>query len=105
MNAIARSSETWSTNFFVVDGLLEARTHAERASILLRLSDAVIAAKVEHLQDACRETGFQAGVDFLSLRLAQHCATRTETGEMPKAIVEQLEYWRNGMVAIAGAWP
>ena len=105
MNAIARPSETWSPKFVVVDGLLEARTHAQRASILLRLSDAVIAAKVEQLQDACRETGFQAGVDFLSLRLAQHCATRTKTGEMPKALVEQLEYWRNGMVAIAGVRP
>lgn len=105
MSAVARLQAAWNSNFFVVDGLLEADSNARRAGILLRLSDAVVAAKAEQLGDACREVGFPDGASYIAVRLAIQSATRTPTGELPPELVNQVELWRRGLAAIAGAHP
>jgi hypothetical protein len=86
MNAIARISPVESGNFFVVDQILEARSHAPRAAVLLRLSDALIAAKCVQLQAACLEVGFHDGAHYLEVRHAAHCGTRSKQGALPRLI-------------------
>lgn len=101
MTALARSRSAWSGNFFFVDQLHEATTDAERAGILLRLPDALVAAEVEQLQAACVEGGFPLGRDYLAIRHSQQSAVRDRQGNLPDQVAEQLEYWRRGMVAIS----
>lgn len=101
MSAVARLQTAWSANFFVVDQIIEARTHAVRAGILIRLPDAVIAARAEQLQDGCTEAGFSIGSDYVAIRLAHQNAQRDRRGNLPGHITDQLEYWRRGMVAIS----
>ncbi|MBJ3783389.1 hypothetical protein [Devosia sediminis] len=105
LGATSERQPAWSGNFFVVDQLLEAENNAVRAGLLLRLPDAVVASKVVQMQAACREVGFELGSDFLDVRLAHQSAMRDRQGNLPSPIVEQLEYWRRGMVAIAEARP
>lgn len=87
--------------FFVVEQLLEAPDNGVRAGILLRLPDAVVAAKAKQLQMACEQAGFTLGSDYVAVRHAHQSAQRDARGNLPAQIVDQLEYWRNGMVAIS----
>ena len=106
MSAVARLQSAWSSTFFVVDQLIEAPSDAVRAGILLRLPDAVIAAKAEQLQDGCADAGFKLGSEYVSIRLAHQSAMRDARGNLPAEVTCQLEIWRNGMVAISeGAAP
>ena len=92
-------------NFVVVDEITEARDHARRAAILLRLSDVILNDKAGVIFDACNDCGFADGASYISVRLAAQSATRSPTGEIPAALVEQVEYWRRGMLAVAGVHP
>jgi hypothetical protein len=87
--------------FFVVEQLLEAPDNGVRAGILLRLPDAVIAAKARQLQEACKQVGFDQGSDYVDVRHAHQSAQRDARGNLPSQVIDQLEYWRNGMVAIS----
>lgn len=101
MSAVARLQSAWSSTFFVVEQLVEAPSHAVRAGVLLRLPDAVIAAKAEQLQDGCLQAGFPPGSDYVAIRLAHQSARRDARGNLPAQVTDQLEYWRRGMVAIS----
>lgn len=90
------------TNFVVVDEILAARDHARRASVLLRLSDAVLGEKAAVISDACTEVGFAEGASYVAIRLAVQCATRSPSGELPPSLVDQVEYWRQGMLFLKG---
>lgn len=87
--------------FFVAEQLLDAPDNAVRAGILLRLPDAVIAAKAKHLQAACKEAGFLLGSEYVAIRHGYQSAQRDPRGNLPAHVTEQLEYWRSGMVALS----
>lgn len=82
--------------------LVEADGAAARAALVLRISDATIVDSFDELKSACEEVGFDAGVNYLALRLAALCATREPDGSLGAIHVEQLELWRRGLVALAG---
>ena len=87
--------------FFVVEQILEAPDNSVRAGILLRLPDALIAGKSKQLQMACEEVGFNLGSDYVAIRHAHQSAQRDARGNLPAGVIDQLEYWRHGMVAIS----
>ncbi|MEO8684924.1 MAG: hypothetical protein ABI414_08805 [Devosia sp.] len=91
-----------SSNFYLVDRIAVAANQAERAALLLAAPDDVVLAKAGALSEVCIEAGFQDGLNFINVRVATLCAKRLPSGELPDALRDQVEYWRNGLAAIAG---
>lgn len=83
--------------------VFEARDHARRAEIVLRMPDAVLLADGEAIASACNSTGFKAGADFVGFRLLALHAPRQPDGELPEAHRRCLALWRNGFTALAGS--
>lgn len=77
--------------FPVVGHLLAAGSDAERAGILLRLSDAVLLAYPMPIAEACAARGFVDGQLFAALRAALLCRTRDAHGLLPERSVAELE--------------
>lgn len=76
-----------------------ASSNRRRAEIVLRAPDAVLLAHGEAMAGACRQTGFDAGAQFIAYRLEALHATRRADGALPAGIGELLALWRNGLVA------
>lgn len=86
----------------VITQLEAAPTDAERAQLLLRLTDDLVLRYGDELQHTCRREKFGAGVHYLQLRTTALHAVRTRAGELPAAAAMPLELWRRGLVAVAG---
>lgn len=93
MNADAR--------FHVVNQLLRAGGNAERARIVLRLSDQLVLAQSMAISEACQACGFFEGACFIALRGALLCATRDEHGLLPAQPAAELEGLRNRLSHLA----
>jgi hypothetical protein len=80
----------------------EAEGPAEKARYLLRLSDDLVLRYLGALQRACFDAGFAIGANYLDCRVAALQAVRDREGRLPEHIVQTLEIWRAGLVAVAG---
>jgi hypothetical protein len=92
------------TAFPVAQQIIDAHSHAERAAIVLRLSDDLIHEQFDELKRACLGENFSAGAHYLSLRLAAQLAVRDAAGQLPMPATAELELWRRGLVAMARVW-
>lgn len=88
-------------HFPVVGQLLAAGSDAERAEILLKLSDAVLLAYPMPIAEACAAKGFLDGQLFAALRAALLCHTRDAHGLLPERSVAELEGLRVRLSNIA----
>lgn len=95
------STAARDTKFFVAEQLLDAPDDAVRAGILLRVPDAVIAAKAKHLKAACKEACFELGSNYVDVRLAHQSANRDRLGNLPAAAGQELDRWRSYMVVVS----
>jgi len=87
--------------FPVVGQILAAGSDAERAGILLQLSDAVLLAYPMPIAEACAARGFVDGQLFAALRAALLCRTRDAHGLLPERAVAELEGLRVALSNIA----
>lgn len=87
--------------FPVANRLIEAGSHAERAAILLQLSDAALLARPEELAAACSMVGFPDGHLFVATRTALLCHTRDAHGLLPEREAAELEQLRLGLSHLA----
>lgn len=81
--------------------LLNAEDDKARCRIVLQLPDALVVSHGLHMERACREAGFALGTQFLAVRQAALSARRDTNGALPKALSEQLAFWRQFMAAQA----
>lgn len=81
--------------------LLNAESHAARAAMLVRLSDALVVTHGPVLEQACRGAGFATGAQFLQVRLAALLSRRDAAGALPVAPAGQLGFWTDFMTALA----
>lgn len=88
--------------FPVVNQIKQAPSQATRATLLLRIPDALVLAKCIELVEACRETGFSIGVHYLNHRLAALSSTRQSDGSLPERLARPMEIWQRGLIAVAG---
>ena len=88
--------------FPIADQVRCAASAAERAALLLRLSDEVILSGGPDLLAACRDCLFAVGEMYLMVRMAALCATRDASGELPEKLAAQLDRYRNMMVYAVG---
>jgi len=88
--------------FWITRQILRADDDAQRAGILLRIPDLVIAGRDKELIEACQACQFADGAAYVTVRAAVVSATRDETGQLPAEHADRLERCRCGMVAIAG---
>lgn len=88
--------------FPIASMIRDAEGHARRASLLLRAPDAVMVGHGAAIQDACTAAGFITGAAYVLVRSSLLNAMRDEAGNMPAYYAQQAEFWRRGMVAIAG---
>lgn len=87
--------------FPVANRLIEASSHAERAAILLQLSDAALLARPFELGRACAAVGFVDGQCFVAVRAALLCHTRDAHGLLPEREAAELEQLRLGLSHLA----
>ncbi len=90
-----------SPYFPIADKIREAGSHAQRATILLKLSDAALLGGSKDLEIACSQTGFEAGNFFIIFRSAALCATRDAHGVLPDHLAHEVEMWRQALSQIA----
>ena len=95
------SREKPGTRFHQVEEIVAARSHARRAEIVLRTPDGLVAQMGRQLIDACIETGFGIGADYLVVRQAALNCLRTPEGLVREEIVRELEHWRVALVALS----
>lgn len=88
--------------FFVATEIIDARSDARRAQILLRLPDAVLLERVDAITAACRQAGFKMGLLFIGIRITALSAVRMPDGQLPDHHAATMALWANGMSAIAG---
>lgn len=93
----------FQTTFYPARRVVEAPTHAARASIVLGLSDALASEHCDELRNACLAAGFEDGARFIDTRVLAALAERGPDGRLPSDIERSLEVWRRGIVAIAQA--
>lgn len=72
-----------------------------RADVLLRMPDSVVLKYQEPIDAACRRTGFQAGSDYVSLRVSVCLAVRDEQGRPPLGLAEAADAFRRGLAEFA----
>lgn len=90
-------------DIYAVHKLREAKSHAERAQILLSLPDAITLEHADRLATVCAQARFQAGVDFLAVRVAAMQANRDAHGLLPRSIGIELDAWRVAFSEVAAA--
>lgn len=92
-------------NFPVVNQILTAKSHHERARILLQLSDVVLLAEHSALERACTVVKFPAGKEFIVWRINALCRTRDVHGLLPQTIASELEAWRKVLSRYSAGGP
>ncbi|RWC25887.1 hypothetical protein [Mesorhizobium sp.] len=73
-----------------------------RADTLLRMPDSVILKYHEVIAAACRRAGFEAGWNFVALRLSLGLAVRDAAGMPPADLAVSAELFRAGLAEFAG---
>ncbi|BAB54377.1 hypothetical protein [Mesorhizobium japonicum] len=75
-----------------------------RADILLRMPDAVVMTFHPVIDAACHRAGFEAGANFLAVRVSLSLAVRDGKGQPPAELAIVAEQFRIGMAEFsAGA--
>jgi hypothetical protein len=92
---------TDSPFFPVADQIRDAANHAQRATILLKLSDAALLGGSGDMEVACADAGFAAGTFFIIYRVAALCRTRDAHGVLPTDLAYEVEMWRQALSHIA----
>jgi hypothetical protein len=82
--------------------IVDAGSDAQRAQLILTLSDHILLSHFDALKEACDETGFAAGAGYIVQRYVSLLATRSPEGLLPRDHVDLVENWRRGLGAIAG---
>ena len=77
--------------------LLEAGSDRDRAAMLLRLPDAIMASEADALSEACRTAGFHHGVSFVEMRANALHRVRDAHGLLPEPVAVELEAYRLGL--------
>lgn len=88
--------------FPIIRDIQEAKTDADRAEILLRLSDAMLLKYSEVFIASCNRAGFVDGVAFVTARYAALVAVRDAHGQVPErntALVEDIRQALSHFVA------
>ena len=86
----------------VVSQLLDATDHSARARILLRLPDAILLTGSPELGRACSAAGFELGAQYIANQVIALHAVRTPKGDLPDHVVQTMQIWRNGLLAVTG---
>lgn len=72
-----------------------------RADTLLRMPDSVMLKYPMVIDGACRRAGFEAGMNYLSLRIALSISVRDSQGLQPAGLVAKAEQFRAAMAEFA----
>lgn len=83
-----------ATEFAPASQIRTAADDHERARILLQLPDTIIADYAEPLRLACVAAKFEAGCQFLFIRVSALSAVRDRSGRLPDKEANRLEQWR-----------
>jgi len=81
----------------LADQIAAAGSHASRATILLRMPDACLAAHHVDLSRICDEAGFDAGLAYLAAWVRCFHATRDGDGNLPAEAVELMDAQRDAL--------
>lgn len=73
-----------------------------RADTLLRMPDSVMLKYHEVIERACRSAGFEAGRNYLALRVSLSLAVRGADGLPPTQLAITEEQYRRALVEFAG---
>jgi hypothetical protein len=79
----------------------DADSHADRARLVLRVPDAIVASHGTEIQDACLEAGFKIGALYITVRSALLNATPDKQGRTPPEYVRNAEMWRRALFAMS----
>lgn len=82
--------------------LHEADGDRARADTLLRMPDAVMLKYHEVIDRACRRAGFEAGSNYLALRVSLSLAVRDAVGMLPADLMVSEEQYRRALAEFAG---
>lgn len=82
--------------------LHDADGDRSRADTLLRMTDAVMMKYHPGIDAACRRAGFEAGSNFVALRVSLCLAVRDGAGLPPSDLADSFERYRAGMAEFAG---
>lgn len=75
----------------IIREMHDAETDAKRATVLLQVSDQVLAKYREVFEAACRRAGFELGVEFITVRRACWHAKREADGRLPAHLRDMVE--------------
>ena len=75
----------------LADQVRNAKSHAERALLLLTAPYLTLFTAAGPLATACREAAFPIGADYLDAEVARLCAVRSGTGTVPPRHVARVE--------------
>lgn len=87
----------------IIRQMHEAETDAVRARLLLNLPDGVLAKYAGVFASACRRARFDAGEEYVALRVAAFAAVRDDCGNLPRLLALSLRDARAAMIAATGA--
>lgn len=99
MNAL--ETEAYESAFPVANQIRAAKSHQERAGLLLRLSDAALLAGHVEIELALGQTGFAGGHMFVVWRISALCRQRDAHGLLANTTARELEAWRETLSRIA----
>ena len=85
--------------------LHEADGDRARADTLLRMPDSVMLKYHEVIDAACRRAGFEAGWNFVALRVSLALAVRDASGMPPADLLASAELFRVGLADFATGAP
>lgn len=91
------------TQLPIIRQMHDAEDDRARAGILLSVPDLLLAKFATVFDDACRRAAFDAGRDFIVVRLTAMRAVRDETGNLPTPVAAQLEEYRTTLAAFAAS--
>jgi len=72
-----------------------------RADILLRVPDTILLKFSPVFEECCRKARFEAGTNFIVLRLVALRAVRDAGGNLPADTVAHLDSYRQGLAVFA----
>lgn len=75
----------------LIDEFHDARTHAERADVLLRAPIRLLCRYRDLFITGCERTGFQVGADYVATLHVSLDAVRGRDGEIPEHLRQMIE--------------
>lgn len=79
----------------------DAADDRARADILLRVPDTILLKFAALFEECCRKACFEAGSNFILLRLVAMRAVRSADGTLPADTVAHLDSYRAGLAVFA----